>query len=132
MALHLGPLHQVSQPVKDLDRAVSFYGEVLGLRLIARPGPLAFFDLDGVRLYMQAPGDGGDVGGAVLYLAVDDIDGARRELGDRGVVFEQEPHLIFDDADGTFGPAGAEHWMAFFRDSEGNLVALSEIRRSGG
>jgi hypothetical protein len=36
--------------------------------------------------------------------------------------------VIFTDEAGTFGPAGAEVWMAFFRDSEGNLVGLEETR----
>ena len=39
--------------------------------------------------------------------------------------FEHEPHLIFRDDDGTFGEAGAELWMAFFRDPDGNLLAIA-------
>jgi hypothetical protein len=31
----------------------------------------------------------------------------------------------FTDEGGVFGPPGGEEWMAFFRDSEGNLVGLS-------
>ena len=38
-----------------------------------------------------------------------------------------EPHLIHVH-DGTLGPAGAEEWMAFCRDSEGNLLGLAELR----
>jgi hypothetical protein len=33
--------------------------------------------------------------------------------------------VIFDDHAGQFGPAGEAEEMAFFRDSEGNLVGLS-------
>jgi hypothetical protein len=32
-----------------------------------------------------------------------------------------------DDA-GTFGAAGAEEWMVFFRDPDDNIVALVERR----
>src|ERR1044071_7727639 len=108
MSVQLGPWRQVSQPAKDLDRAIGFYRDTLGLRLIARYGDLAFFDLDGVRLYLAKSADEGS---STLYLAVTDINGARRALEDRGVAFEDEPHVIFTDTDGTFGSAGEEEWM---------------------
>ena len=44
-----------------------------------------------------------------------------------GVAIANEPHVIFTDTDGTFGPAGAEEWMAFITDSEGNLVGLASV-----
>lgn len=125
MTLRLGTLHQVAQPVTDIDRAERFYREVLQLRPIARFGSLAFFDLDGVRLLLEAGHP--DVNGSVLYLRVPDVHAARDELHARGVAFEHEPHIIHVDVDGTFGPVGHESWMAFFRDSEGNALAISSI-----
>lgn len=122
----LGRLRQVSQHVGDLERAVHFYGELLGLRLIARYGPLAFFDMDGTRLYLQE--SEGDGEGSVLYFAVDDLDATRAGLESRGVSFTDDPHVIFHDEAGAFGPAGEDEWMTFFRDSEGNLLALSSRR----
>jgi methylmalonyl-CoA/ethylmalonyl-CoA epimerase len=122
MSVQLGPLRQVGQGARDLDRAIAFYRDVLGLRLLARFGNLAFFDLDGVRLFLEQGDEGG---GSTLYLSVPDIREARRQLEDRGVTFEDDPHVIFADTEGTFGTAGEEEWMTFFRDSEGNLLALS-------
>ena len=129
MTIELGRLRQVSMGVRDLDRAITFYRDVLRLRFIARFGNLAFFDLDGVRLFLEAGDD--DEGSSTLYLAVDDIQAALRELDSRGVAFEAEPQVIFSDADGTFGPAGEDEWMTFFRDTEGNLLALSSRERTG-
>lgn len=126
MTIQLGALRQVGQPVADLDRAIAFYRDALGLRLIANPGQLAFFDLAGIRLFMEK----GPAGSAsILYFAVPDIHRARQELESRGVAFVDEPHVIHRDADGTFGPAGEDEWMTFFHDSEGNLVALSSRER---
>jgi methylmalonyl-CoA/ethylmalonyl-CoA epimerase len=120
-------LHQVAQRADDLDRAVGFYHDTLGLPLIARfdPPGLAFFDLGNTRLLIErgAPP-------ATLYLEVDDIDGAAAELEAAGVEIIDRPHLIFNDDEGTFGDAGTAEWMAFFRDSEGNAVGLVE-RRTG-
>lgn len=118
----VGPLHQVAQRADDLDASVAFYTEVLGLPLIARfdPPGLAFVALGDTRLLLERT-----TSSATLYLRVDDIHDAYRRLEERGVVFESEPHLIHRDEDATFGPAGQEEWMAFFRDPAGNVVALA-------
>lgn len=119
-------LRQVAQRIEDLDRAVRFYEDVLGARLVARfdsPG-FAFLDVGGVRLLLEAGAPP-----AMLYLEVPDVESAAAALEAKGVVFEGEPHLIFTDDDGLFGPPGGEEWMAFFRDSEGNLVGLSSRRQ---
>jgi catechol 2,3-dioxygenase-like lactoylglutathione lyase family enzyme len=118
-------LHQVALHADDLDRAVGFYRDVVGLRLVARfdPPGLAFFDLRDVRLLLETGAPA-----SLLYLEVDDIDAERARLVTAGVTFLDEPHLIFHDAEGTFGPAGVGEWMTFFRDSEGNLVGLVERR----
>ena len=119
--------HQIAQRADDLDRAVEFYRDALGLPLIARfdPPGLAFFDLGNTRLLIER-----GASSATLYLEVDGIDGAVTTLESAGVEIADRPHLIFSDDEGTFGDAGTEEWMAFFHDSEGNLVGLVE-RRAG-
>jgi methylmalonyl-CoA/ethylmalonyl-CoA epimerase len=119
-----GHLRQVSLHVADVDRAVEFYRDVLELPLIARFGPLAFFDLGGVRLLVSTP-EGTAAGNSVLYFAVDDVQATRSLLEARGVGFVDEPHQIFDDPSGIFGAPGHAEWMTFFQDPDGNLLALS-------
>ena len=63
-----------------------------------------------------------------MYFEVDDIDASHRSLLAAGVEFVAEPHRIHRDDAGDFGPPGNEEWMALFRDSEQNLVALVERR----
>ena len=118
-------LHQIAQHADDLDRAVAFYRDVLDFPLIARfdPPGLAFFDLGNVRLLLETSAPS-----AILYIEVRDITERRQGLLERGVQFVDEPQMIYRDADGTFGPAGTEEWMTFFRDSEGNVVGLVERR----
>jgi len=120
-------VHQIAQHADDLGRAVAFYRDTLGLPFVATfdPPGLAFFDLGNVRLLLER-----GPSSALLYLEVPDIQAARARLVAAGVEFVDEPHLIFRDDNGTFGPAGTEEWMTFFHDSEGNLVGLVE-RRAG-
>ncbi|MEX2279747.1 MAG: hypothetical protein WEA76_06625 [Acidimicrobiia bacterium] len=66
--------------------------------------------------------------GALLYLSTDDIDARVDSLRSAEVTIETEPHVIFRDEGGIFGDRGVEEWMAFFRDSENNLVGLVERR----
>ena len=111
-------IHQVSMRAHDVERAVRFYRDVLGVPfLFAAPPNLAFFDCAGVRLMLSRPEPGFDHPGSVLYFAVDDIQRARTTLASRGVVFRTEPHKIATLAD-------REVWLADFKDSEDNVLAL--------
>ena len=58
---------------------------------------------------------------ALLYLAVEDVEGTVARLRAAGVSVEGEPRVIFTHEDDTLGPAGTDEWMGFVRDSEGNL-----------
>jgi methylmalonyl-CoA/ethylmalonyl-CoA epimerase len=124
--LSLDTLHQVALGCSELARSVAFYRDLLGAKWIAQfePPGLAFFALGGARLLLettQAPRPGG----AVLYFRVADIHAAHAELCARGVAFDGEPHAIHRDDDGAFGEAGTTEWMAFFRDPDGNVLALA-------
>jgi catechol 2,3-dioxygenase-like lactoylglutathione lyase family enzyme len=125
VAITLSTIGQIAMAVKDLPRAVAFYRDALGLRfLFQAPPALAFFDCAGVRLMIEVPPDKEfDHPGSVLYFKVDDIDSSYAELKTRGVDFRDAPHLIVKMPD-------HELWMAFFRDGEGNTLALMCEKRS--
>ena len=122
-------LVQVAQRAEDLERATRFYTELLGRGPLATYDPpgLVFFDLGGTRLMLETRAPS-----AVLYVRVDDIEATVERLRKAGVQVEGEPHVIFSHDDDTLGPAGTDEWMAFVRDSEGNLVGLVEHRRPAG
>ena len=115
-------LAQVAQHADDLDRAATFYERLLGTPPLARfePPGLLFFGLgDGTRLLLEEAANS-----AMIYLTVDDVPTRIERLRADGVVVESEPHVIFSHTDDTLGPAGYDEWMAFIRDSEGNLLGL--------
>ena len=120
----LAQIGQIAVPVSDIERAIAFYRDTLGMRLLfqALPG-LGFFDCAGVRLMLDAPAKvhAGNFS-SVIYYTVPDLHSAFGTLSARGVIFEAKPHLIARLPD-------HELWMAFFRDPDGNLLALmSEVR----
>lgn len=112
-------IEQIALPVQDLDRAVEFYKRQLGMKFLFRSNGLAFFDCDGVRLLLSRPeGTGDSRHASVIYFKVSDIHQAFKTLLERGVTFVDSPHLIADM--GSY-----ELWMAFFEDSEKNMLAIS-------
>ncbi len=116
--LRLGRLGQVALSVRDISRAEAFYGKTLGLPHVFTFGDLAFFDMDGVRLYLHRKDEADWRPGSLLYFVVDDIHGASSSLAERGVAFRGAPHRIHTRDDGS------EEWMAFFDDPDGNGLAL--------
>ena len=62
---------------------------------------------------------------ALIYLRVPDVRESVSRLRGCGVTVHTEPHRIHVDADSAFGEPGWEEWMAFIRESEGNLVGLA-------
>lgn len=121
--LQLSVIGQIAVPVTDLDRAVTFYRDTLGMKYLFQVPNLAFFDCAGVRLMLDIPQDGsGERGSSVIYFKVDGIHDAYESLLSQGVACEGTPHLIAKMPD-------HELWMAFFRDPDDNLLALmSEVR----
>src|SRR5262249_38049483 len=110
--------------VSDIDRAIAFYRDILGMRFLFQAPPgLGFFDCAGVRLMLDAPAKAqAENYSSVIYYKVPDLQAAHETLLARGVIFEAKPHLIARLPD-------HELWMAFFRDPDGNLLALmSEVR----
>jgi methylmalonyl-CoA/ethylmalonyl-CoA epimerase len=126
--LQLSCIGQISITVRDLGRAVAFYRDTLGMRFLFEvPPKMAFFDCGGMRLMLAVPEEPEfDHPSSILYYKVDDIHAAWQGLVASGVDLRREPHMIARMQD-------HEVWMAFFRDSEDNTLALlSEVRQPAG
>lgn len=125
----IGPtLNQIGQifvNVKDLDRAIAFYRDILGMTfLFEAPPNMAFFDCGGIRLILGIP-DRSDLDhpASIIYYKVADIERVYETFKARGVEFIVKPHLVAPMPD-------YDLWLADFKDSEGNFLALmSEVAR---
>ena len=115
----LGPLGQVHVSVTDVDRAIAFYRDVLEIPFLFQvPGqPMAFFSSGDVRLYLGVPESAEFASKVMLYFTVEDIEAEYARLTGQGVSFLDGPHVVHRNDD-------SELWMAFFRDPDGNNLAL--------
>jgi predicted enzyme related to lactoylglutathione lyase len=117
-----------SIPVVDFERAVGFYQDALGLRLIAviEEAGLALFEAGaGTRLFLYQRGPT-TADHTVASFVVEDTERAVRELSARGVVFEQyDLPGLKTNAMGIaeLGPAKS----AWFKDTEGNIIAVGTM-----
>lgn len=119
----LSTIRQIAVNAHDLERATSFYRDSLGIKhLFSVPPKLAFFDCAGIRLMVSLPEKPEfDHPSSILYFKVDNIQQATQTLTERGVHFEEQPVLVANM--GSY-----DLWIASFRDSENNLLALmSEV-----
>lgn len=115
----LSTIGQIAVNAHDIERAVAFYRDKLGMKhLFTVPPKMAFFDCSGIMLMLSLPEKPEfDHPGSIIYFNVDDIQQAAKTLSDRGVHFAEQPTFVASM--GTY-----DLWMAFFSDSENNMLAL--------
>jgi predicted enzyme related to lactoylglutathione lyase len=120
----LSAIRQIAITVSNVDLALNFYRDVLGLKFLFSAGPnLAFLDAGGIRLMLSTPQGAGEVGkNSILYFTVSDINSVYSSLVERGAKSERIPQFTSKMPD-------HELWTGFLRDPDGNLVGLMEEKQ---
>lgn len=126
MSLEMKSIQSVGQigiPVKELDRAIHFYQEKLGLSLLFNTDSMAFFDCNGLRLLLTLPEkDEFIYSSSIIYFQVENLSMTYEDLVNKNVTFIDEPHVV-----AKMGQT--ETWMVFFKDTEDNTHAfMSEVQ----
>ena len=115
---------QVAITVADVESALGFYRDILGLTFLFSAGPqLAFLDAGGVRVMLTTPqGAGAVAANSIHYFSEQDIEATQAALVARGATEERAPQLAARMPDHAL-------WTGFLRDPDGNLVGLMEEKR---
>jgi catechol 2,3-dioxygenase-like lactoylglutathione lyase family enzyme len=116
-------------PVSNVDKAVDYYGGVLGLELQIRRDDLPenreaeFRGGDGTLVIYESVA-AGQSRGTVAGFRVDDIDSVVARLRERGVAFEEYdlPDLKTENGIASIGDLRA----AWARDPDGNIIAFEQ------
>jgi catechol 2,3-dioxygenase-like lactoylglutathione lyase family enzyme len=116
-------LSNVILRVSDLERALAFWRDRIGLPVKGAAGELAFLDAGEVALALHAVPSPAEASGGLaalteLVLEVPDVRAAHAELAARGVAFRTSPRAVTGDA-------ARELWACDFRDPDGHLVSLT-------
>ncbi len=124
MTLESREIGQIAVTVRDVDTALVFYRDQLGLTFLFRPGrDLAFVAAGSVRLMLTTPQGAGAVGAnSILYFKVRAVEQVYADLVAREAAAERAPQLTATMPDHDL-------WIGFVRDPDGNLVGLMEEKR---
>jgi catechol 2,3-dioxygenase-like lactoylglutathione lyase family enzyme len=112
-------------PAADLQRARTFYADILGLTPVQDMGVnLVYETAGGTRFNIYETAFAGQAGHTIAQWHVTDIESEVRDLEGKGVAFE-----VYD-MPGEKSPAGAitagGAKAAWFKDSEGNTMCLDQ------
>ena len=111
-------------PAQDINRAKRFYAEKLGLNPVEESDEEVSYRV-GETQFILFPSSGEPSGNHTqLAFELEDLEGNMKSLRDNGVVFEEYDEPGFKSNAGIVELEGEKG--AWFKDSEGNLIALAE------
>jgi methylmalonyl-CoA/ethylmalonyl-CoA epimerase len=116
--MNLSKLAQIALSTRDLPKAVAFYRDTLGLKLLFEVSGMAFFDAGGIRLMIGPAHHTGDLqNNTYVYFDAGDWHATEDALAKRGLKFERPAEVVQREP-------GKEHAIRFFKDPDGNALAI--------
>jgi catechol 2,3-dioxygenase-like lactoylglutathione lyase family enzyme len=111
--------------IVDIPRAISFYRDILGLRLVSEEPPFALvFEANGIMLRLGMAKELPPAHGTVLGWQVPDIAAVVGGLVQQGVRFERYEEMGQDELGIWTSPTGTK--VAWFKDPDGNVLSVSQ------
>lgn len=111
-------------PIKDAERARTFYEKALGLKFVSDDGFALVFDANGNMLRLVKMKDWEPAQFTILGWEVTDIEAKVRALQKNGVEFQKYPWMKQDANAIWDAPGGAR--IAWFKDPDGNVLSISQ------
>ncbi len=114
-------------PVTDLERAGRFYEDRLGLKLADMPQPqdAKIYEAGDCTRFLAYKTEAHPSEGTAAFFLVDDLDGEMKELREHGVAFEEYDLPGLHTENGIYAEEGMR--AAWFKDTEGNILSLTEM-----
>lgn len=113
-------------PAQNLERARAFYHDKLGMDPDGTlDGMLMYRAAAGPRFAIYETANAGTAQNTQMCLISDDLDSDMVALRDAGVVFEEYDFPGMKTVAGVLG--SDESRTAWFRDSEGNFICVSQL-----
>lgn len=114
--------------VNDIENAIDFYGDVLGLEKVEihRSGHL-FKSGGGGLIGLHVSPTAGSGQGTCAWWTVDNVEKTVRELKKKGVVFDQNYDLLHTKRKGDIYILSDTQKAAWFRDPDGNILGLGNF-----
>jgi predicted enzyme related to lactoylglutathione lyase len=111
-------------PVSDLSRARNFYEKTLGLAPKEEYAGGVIYECGGAEVFMYPTQNAGTSKASQAFWQVEDVEAEVADLKVRGVVFEEYdmPGIRMKNSIATGGGAKT----AWFKDTEGNILAVSQ------
>ena len=119
----ISEIGQVAITVRNVEEALFFYRDILGLKYLFSPSEhLAFLQCGVTRIMLSTPQGAGEIGkNSILYFKTTHIEDVFKDLVTQGAEKEREPQMAAKMED-------HELWIGFLRDPDGNLVGIMEER----
>jgi catechol 2,3-dioxygenase-like lactoylglutathione lyase family enzyme len=114
-------------PVSDMARARKFYEGVLGLRALEEFAGGVIYECGGSQVFMYPTPNAGTSKASQAFWQVEDVEAEVAELKKRGVVFEEYDLPGLRTVNSVAAGGGAK--TAWFKDPEGNVMAISQRER---
>ena len=111
-------------PIKDSEKARSFYEGVLGLRFVKDDGFALVFEANGIMVRAAQMKDFTPAQFTVLGWQVYEIENVVRDLQKKGVHFEIFGFFQQDELGIWTAPTGDK--VAWFKDPDGNILSVSQ------
>lgn len=114
-------------PAADLSRAGRFYEDKLGLKKVDMPQPdgSLIYEAGDCTRFMVYKTEAHPGEATAAFFLVDDLDGEMKNLREHGVAFEDYDLPGLHTEEGVFADDGMR--AAWFKDSEGNILSLTEM-----
>jgi len=124
MRSRISKIGQLAITVSDVQKALEFYRDILGLEFLFSPSEnLAFLKCGETRLMLSTPQGAGEIGkNSIPYFSAENVEQVYEQAVRSGATMERAPQLAAKMPD-------HELWIGFLKDPDENLIGLMEEKR---